>query len=61
MTAAALPSGADDDLQRRLYDEHRIEAVARPWNGRPLLRASFQGYNDERHLERLLTALRAEL
>jgi selenocysteine lyase/cysteine desulfurase len=35
--------------------------IARPWNGRPLLRASFQGYNDERDLERLLAALGALL
>jgi isopenicillin-N epimerase len=61
MTAAPLPAGTDDDLQRRLYDEHRIEVIARPWNGRPLLRASFQGYNDERDLERLLAALGALL
>jgi isopenicillin-N epimerase len=61
MAAAPLPTGAADDLQRRLYDEHGIEVIARPWNGRPVLRASFQSYNDERDLERLLAALRAEL
>ena len=57
MVASPLPDTDADRLQRRLYDEHRIEVLVRPWNGRPLLRASFQGYNDERDLERLLDAL----
>lgn len=44
-----------------LYNEHPIEVVARPWNGRPLVRASFQRYNDEHDLERLIDALRTLL
>jgi selenocysteine lyase/cysteine desulfurase len=35
---------------------HTIVRITNP--GRPLLRASFQGYNDESDLERLLTALK---
>jgi isopenicillin-N epimerase len=59
MIAARLPDCDADELQRRLYEEHRIEvAASRRWNGAPLLRASFQGYNDERDLGRLLDALR---
>jgi selenocysteine lyase/cysteine desulfurase len=62
MVSARLPDVDADALQRRLYDEHRIEIPAsRRWNGTPLIRASFQGYNDERDLELLLDALRAEL
>ena len=61
MLAAPLPDRAPDDLQARLYERHRIEVPARPWNGRPLVRVSFQGYNDERDLEALLAGLRAEL
>jgi isopenicillin-N epimerase len=59
MVAARLPDCDADALQRRLYDEHRIEVPAsRRWNDTPLLRASFQAYNDERDLERLISALR---
>jgi isopenicillin-N epimerase len=62
MVATRLPDIDADALQRRLYVEHRIEIPAsRRWNGTPLLRASFQGYNDEGDLERLLDALQAEL
>jgi isopenicillin-N epimerase len=62
MVAARLPDVDTDALQRRLYDDHRIEIPAkRDWNGTPLLRASFQGYNGESDVELLLAALRAEL
>ena len=61
MVAAPLPDCDADELQRRLFDEDGIEVLARAWNGRPLLRASFQGYNDESDLERLLEALRKRL
>jgi isopenicillin-N epimerase len=62
MVAARLPDGDAEALQRRLYDEHRIEVPAsRRWNDTPLVRASFQAYNDETDLERLLDALQVEL
>ena len=48
-------------LKRRLYDEHRVEVPVFPHEGRELLRVSFQGYNDEGDLERLLAGLRALL
>ena len=44
-------------LQRRLYDEHRIEVPVTTRTPEPLLRVSFQGYNDESDLERLLDTL----
>ena len=59
MSAAQLPPGDPDDVQRRLREEHRVEVVCRAWEERPLIRVSFQGYNDERDLERLLAALSA--
>ena len=59
MVSVPLPDCDPAQLQRRLYDEHRIEIPCALWAGRPLLRASFQGYNDESDLDRLLTALRA--
>jgi len=56
MVSLFLPEDAPEDLQGRLYDEHRTEIpVSR--DGRRLIRASFQGYNDEADLERLKAAL----
>ena len=57
MVTVRLPPCDADALQRRLFDEHRIEVVAQDWRGEPTLRVSFQGYNDERDLEALLEAL----
>ena len=48
-------------LKTRLYDRHRVEVPVQRWHDRPLLRASFQGYNDERDLDALCEALRAEV
>ena len=54
MAAVPLPDGADgDEVQRRLYDEHRVEVPVTDG----LLRASFALYNDRGDLERLLAAL----
>ncbi len=44
--------------QRCLYQEHRIEVPAIPWNGTSLLRVSVQGYNTHEDLEALLAALK---
>jgi isopenicillin-N epimerase len=57
MAAAELPPCDPEGVQRRLLDEHRIEVSCRAWEGHFLLRVSFQAYNDERDLERLLAAL----
>jgi isopenicillin-N epimerase len=54
MVAMRLPPGAPADLQRRLYDEYRIEI---PVSESRTIRASFQGYNDESDLEALAAAL----
>jgi isopenicillin-N epimerase len=61
MVAAPLPACDVEEVARRLRDEHRIEIPVREWNGRPLVRASFQGYNDQSDLEALLDALAAIL
>jgi isopenicillin-N epimerase len=61
MVSLRLPEGAPADLQRRLYDEHRIEIPTSERNGVRLIRASFQGYNDAGDLERLREALAALL
>jgi isopenicillin-N epimerase len=57
MVATPLPPLDHEDVQRRLREEHRIEASIFSWNGTPLLRLSFQSYNDEADLERVLAAL----
>ena len=57
MVALRLPERSPDDLQSRLYDEHGIEIPTFDHDGGRLIRASFQGYNDEEDLERLKTAL----
>jgi len=54
MVAMRLPPGAPDDLQARLYDGYRIEI---PVSQNGIIRASFQGYNDERDLDALAAAL----
>jgi isopenicillin-N epimerase len=61
VVAAPLPDCDAEGLQRRLFDEDAIEVLVRPWNGLPLVRVSFQGYNDETDLERLLGGLRRAL
>lgn len=61
MVSVPLPPCDSVELKRRLYDEHRIEIPVFDRAHGPLLRASFQGYNDERDLELLLDALRALL
>ena len=44
-------------LQRRLFEEHRIEVVVGEWEGKSLLRVSIAPYNDSADVERLLAAL----
>jgi isopenicillin-N epimerase len=53
MVSMRLPEGAPADLQQRLYDEYRIEIPVAD----ALIRASYQGYNDEDDLEALAAAL----
>ena len=57
MVTLRLPEGTPADLQERLYDEHRIEVPVFERDERCYIRPSFQGYNDEKDLERLRDAL----
>jgi len=57
MAAFPLPACDAAALQRRLYDEHRVEAPVIEWNGRQLVRVSVQGYNSVADLEALIGAL----
>ena len=60
MWATEVGAADPEGLQRRLFDEHRIEVVASEWEGRSLLRISIAAYNEAADVERLLAAL-AEL
>ena len=57
MWTTELPVDDPEELQRRLFDEHRIEVVVREWEGRSLLRVSIAPYNEAADVERLLEAL----
>jgi isopenicillin-N epimerase len=59
MSAFLLPDGIDGAaIQRRLFDEHRVEIPTFPWNGRQTIRISLQGYNTWNDVERLLEGAR---
>ncbi|GAG13359.1 unnamed protein product, partial [marine sediment metagenome] len=57
MCAARLPEVDVESLQKRLYDEFGIEVVTRRWNDQPLIRVSFQAYNDQADADALVHAL----
>jgi selenocysteine lyase/cysteine desulfurase len=57
MWASELAVDDPDALQRRLFDEHRIEVVVSTWEGKSLLRVSIGPYNEAADVERLLEAL----
>ena len=59
MASVELPSCDPVEVQRGLWDDHRIEVPSFDWQGRPLLRISVQGYNDEADVDRLVGALAA--
>jgi isopenicillin-N epimerase len=61
MVAAELPECDAEALQRRLHDEYGIEVPVYRFQERPVVRASFQGYNDEADLDALVEALRARI
>jgi isopenicillin-N epimerase len=57
MAAFPLPACDGAALQRRLYDEYRVEVPVIEWNGRQLVRVSVQGYNTREDIEALVRAL----
>ena len=61
MAASLVPPCDAVSLQRRLYDEYRVEVPIIEWNGRQLVRVSIQGYNTAEDVEALLQALRSLL
>jgi isopenicillin-N epimerase len=57
MAAFPLPACDAAALQRRLYEEYRVEVPIIEWNGRQLVRVSVQGYNTREDVEALVRAL----
>jgi len=59
MVAVPLPvgPGRSAEIESALLDRWRIEVHVRPWRSHTLIRPSFQGYNDQADLDRLLEAL----
>jgi isopenicillin-N epimerase len=58
MSALLIPPTIDGDaLQRRLFDEHRVEIPTFAWNGHQTIRISIQGYNEWGDVERLIDAI----
>jgi isopenicillin-N epimerase len=58
MTSIRLPSGIDIEwLKENLYNKFRIEVPVFSWNDHPMIRVSFQGYNDQSDADALLEAL----
>jgi isopenicillin-N epimerase len=54
-----VPLGTDDidGLKTRLYDRYKVEVPVIGWNDRGHTRISFQGYNSQNDLDRLVDAL----
>jgi isopenicillin-N epimerase len=61
MAAFPLPPCDAGALQRRLYEEYRIEVPIIEWGGRQSMRVSLQGCNTPEDVEALLGALEALL
>lgn len=58
MSAFLLPEEIDGaELQRRLFDEYKVEIPVMAWNGRQLIRISLQGYNNQSDLDRLYSGI----
>jgi isopenicillin-N epimerase len=59
MRALTVLSADPVGLQRRIYDEHRVEIPIYEWEDTTLMRLSIGPYTDEADLERLVGAVRA--
>ncbi len=57
MAAFPLPACDGELLQRRLYDELRVEIPIIDWNGHHLVRVSVQGYNTRGDVDALVEGL----
>jgi isopenicillin-N epimerase len=57
MVSVPLPDCDPQKLKIRLYDEHRIEIPLVAWDGKTLVRASFQAYNTREDVDCIVSAL----
>jgi isopenicillin-N epimerase len=57
MVSCPIPNVDIEIAKSRLYDEFRVEVPFGDWNGHKWVRVSFQGYNDESDLDRLIDGL----
>jgi isopenicillin-N epimerase len=60
----AAPLKADTDivaLKERLYNKYGIEVPLIDWNGHKLIRVSIQGYNSQKDVDALLSALKKNI
>ena len=57
MAAFPLPACDGATLQRRLYNEYRVEVPVIQWGGRQFVRVSMQGYNTAEDVTALVRAL----
>ena len=61
MRALAVRNAEPATLQRRLYEERRVEIPVYEWEDTTLMRVSVGPYNDEADVERLADAVRDTL
>jgi selenocysteine lyase/cysteine desulfurase len=62
MASVRLPDIDTDELGRRLFEKYRIEVPLVCWqDAPPVIRVSFQAYNDQQDADRLVEALAIEL
>jgi isopenicillin-N epimerase len=61
MAAFPLPACDGAVLQRRLYDEYRVEVPIIEWQERQFVRVSVQGYNTQGDVQALIAALQVLL
>jgi isopenicillin-N epimerase len=57
MASFRLPACDPEEVERRLFEEFRIEVPVREWDGQPLLRVSVAPYNTPEDLDHLKEAL----
>ena len=57
MCAAQLPEVDEEGLQAALYDQYKIEIPMYRWEGVPIVRPSFQVYNNQEDADRLMRGL----
>jgi isopenicillin-N epimerase len=57
MGIAPLPNSNLSQLKRRLYDEYKVEVPLIQWEDKQFIRISVQGYNSQKDIDVLVSAL----